>query len=78
MGIVVAKKNVAKAHSRNRIKRVVREAFRHHKDKLGDLDLVVLVRFDADRLNNARLSSRLTKLFSDIGSKSPRPSMKTA
>jgi len=51
VGIIVAKKHIRRATRRNRIKRLVREQFRL-KPFLTSLDLVVLARSAADRLDN--------------------------
>ena len=40
LGLAIAKKNVSPAHQRNRIKRIVRESFRHNKNKLADYPFV--------------------------------------
>lgn len=44
VGIIVAKRYVKKAVLRHRIKRLIRESFRHHKNQLSGLDVVVLLR----------------------------------
>jgi ribonuclease P protein component len=44
LGLAIAKKSVKKAVDRNRIKRVVRESFRHQKWTLSNIDFVVLCR----------------------------------
>jgi len=44
IGIIIGKQHVAFAVNRNRLRRMVRESFRHHKESLKGLDLVVLVR----------------------------------
>jgi len=41
LGIVVSKKSLPKAVSRNRMKRVIRESFRKHGVRLCKLDVVV-------------------------------------
>ena len=46
LGLAVAKKRVRRAVARNRIKRLVRESFRHHGEVLRGLDVVVLCRFN--------------------------------
>jgi len=44
LGIIASKKTLPRAADRNRIKRVIREAFRQHSIKARKLDIVVLVR----------------------------------
>lgn len=63
LGIIVAKKNVKKAVQRNRIKRIVRETFRHRQSHLDPLDIIVLARKGADELSNEQLSKQLNKLM---------------
>ena len=62
LGVVVAKKNIRLAVRRNRIKRLVREHFRHHPFDEA-IDLVVLARSGADRLDNSGLWQELDKLW---------------
>lgn len=66
LGLVIAKKNVAKAVQRNRVKRIVREFFRQHREQLPGLDLVVLARKDIDTLQNSQLSARFAALWKDL------------
>ena len=42
LGLAISKKNCRLAVDRNRLKRVVRESFRHHRDDLDGFDVVVL------------------------------------
>lgn len=44
LGLVVAKKHARLAVQRNRLKRLLRESFRHHKAELAGLDIVALVK----------------------------------
>lgn len=44
LGIIVGKKILSAATDRNRLKRIIRETFRHHSIKLCKLDVVVMVR----------------------------------
>jgi ribonuclease P protein component len=42
LGLAITKKKIKNASDRNRLKRIVRESFRHHKELLQGLDIVVL------------------------------------
>lgn len=66
LGLVIAKKNVAKAVQRNRVKRIVREFFRQHCEQLSGLDLVVLARKDIDTLQNSQIKARFASLWKDL------------
>lgn len=44
LGLAVARKQIRKAVERNRVKRLIRESFRHHQALLEGLDVVVVVR----------------------------------
>ena len=48
LGLVVAKKVLPRAVDRNRVKRVLREAFRLGQWELGGLDVVVRVKTNSD------------------------------
>lgn len=69
LGMVIAKKTIAKAVQRNRIKRLVRESFRKTAKQLPVIDVVVLARRDADKLNNAMLLNKINTLWKDLQSK---------
>jgi ribonuclease P protein component len=59
LGLVISKKNVRLAANRNRIKRLIRESFRHQPEPESGLDIVVLARKGLDQLDNQDLSSIL-------------------
>ena len=68
LGVVVAKKAIRRAVRRNRIKRLVREKFRHHPfDKA--IDLVVLARSGADQMDNPSVWNELDRLWRALGQK---------
>ena len=60
LGIAVGKKVIRRAVGRNRIKRLVRESFRHHADALGGVDIIVLGRFGGSASNDALRRSLAT------------------
>lgn len=55
LGFVLAKKQLKLAVDRNRVKRVIRESFRHSHTNLGNIDVVVLARPGLDKLDNKSL-----------------------
>jgi len=73
LGLVIAKKNVAKAVDRNRIKRVLRESFRHNQGLLPALDIVILARSGIASLGKDVVRSKIEKLWLDLIQKSVRP-----
>lgn len=71
LGVIVAKKNIARATRRNRIKRLVREAFRTRRSALAPADLVVLARKDLQFLENSDCRSQIHDLMDEINKKKP-------
>lgn len=76
LGLVIAKKHVRRATERNRIKRVIRETFRHQQQlftgpEMG-LDVVVLARGGVDRLDNRALHEQFNSLWRQLQRKAGR------
>lgn len=71
LGVIVAKKNIARATQRNRIKRLIREAFRTRKPTLVVADLVVLARKELQFLENRECLSHIHDLMDEINKKTP-------
>ena len=61
LGLAVSKKNAKLAVDRNRIKRLVRESFRQHKNELEGLDIVVMNRRQTGQQDNRTLLSSLSR-----------------
>jgi ribonuclease P protein component len=61
LGLAISKKHCRKATARNRIKRVVRESFRHHQTELAGLDIVVINQPAAAMANNGAMNESLTR-----------------
>ena len=61
--MIISKKNYRLAVQRNRIKRLIRESFRHDRDKMDGLDIVVLVRKGFQDVDNRTVTEQLTKLW---------------
>lgn len=61
LGLAIARKHARRAVDRNRLKRLVRESFRHHRQDLGALDLVVLGRQGIGGRSNAEVVASLER-----------------
>jgi ribonuclease P protein component len=61
LGLAISKKHCRQASGRNRLKRLVRESFRHHKAELAGLDLVVLGQPGASRADNQTVFASLAR-----------------
>lgn len=63
LGLALARRQIASAVQRNRLKRLVREFFRHHRDALPAADWVVMARASAAAASNAELRTDLAELL---------------
>jgi len=61
LGLAISRKNCKLAVGRNRLKRLVRESFRQHKNELRGLDVVVLNQPDARHASNQALLASLER-----------------
>ena len=61
LGLAISRKVARSAVARNRIKRIVRESFRHHQPQLGGLDWVVMGRAGLTVQENAVLFAALQR-----------------
>lgn len=64
LGLALAKKQIKRAHERNRVKRLLREVFRHRSHALVGCDLVALARTAAQTMTNDALRTELERLIS--------------
>jgi ribonuclease P protein component len=69
LGLVISRKNVGCAVSRNRIKRLCREAFRVRAGDFATIDIVVLARSGLDKLDNSAVTAALNSLFDKLRQK---------
>lgn len=64
LGLALAKKQLKRAHERNRVKRLLREVFRHRAPALIGCDVVALARTAAQTMTNDALRTELERLIS--------------
>lgn len=69
LGIIVAKKNIRHAVQRNRIKRLLRESFRHKRCELPQVNIVALAKKGADQLTNEQCFSEFQYLWNKLNRK---------
>ena len=66
LGMIVAKRNIKRAVQRNRIRRLIRESFRNHQAVLAGLDIVVIVKAEGSKRENAQLFLCLEKHWKEL------------
>lgn len=64
LGLAISKKHARRAVSRNLIKRLLRESFRHQLSQLPKVDCVVVTRPGVSKLSKAELQQAIAELFS--------------
>ena len=66
LGLAVSKRVSKLAVRRNRIKRIARDSFRHVRDTLPSVDILLIPRFSADQEDNASLRAELVRLWQRV------------
>jgi ribonuclease P protein component len=66
LGLAISKKQIRKATDRNRIKRLIRESFRHQQHTLTGLDFIVMARSNATQANHEILRRSLQKHWENL------------
>ena len=69
LGLAISRKVARTAVARNRIKRVIRESYRHWQHRLGALDIVVLGRADVATQSKKDLNTALENLWTELNEK---------
>jgi len=68
LGMILPKRIVQKAVDRNMIKRVMRESFRHHKQVLQNLDIMIVLRSKLHVTYQKTLRQDLENIWEKLGS----------
>jgi len=66
LGMAISKRVLSRAVDRNRIKRIIRESFRHHQQGLRSLDIVVMCKSDVKQLAKMELLESLNGLWTQV------------
>jgi len=66
LGLAISKKHAPSAVVRNRVKRMTREGFRLHQERLGAVDVVALARPGVARLDRQQLRAQLDTLWARL------------
>jgi len=66
LGMAISKRHVKRAVDRNRVKRLIREAFRQNQEAVPGLDLVVLGRQGVDKKRNSEICDSLDEHWKSI------------
>ena len=64
LGLALAKKQIKRAHERNRVKRLLRECFRANTSRLTGLELIAMAKTAAQKTSNSVLSLEIERLIS--------------
>jgi ribonuclease P protein component len=67
VGLVIAKKSLAKAIQRNTFKRITRDSFRRHQHDLPNIDIVILSKKGLKVFEREALADQLDKLWLKLG-----------
>lgn len=73
LGLAISKKTLRRAVDRNRVKRLIRESFRHHRQQLPEIDLVVLGRRGLAGAGRRQITRSLEYHWQRIARRQERP-----
>ncbi|MFF7707274.1 ribonuclease P protein component [Pseudomonas sp. NPDC007930] len=77
LGFVIGKKSVKLSVERNRLKRVIRESFRHHQQQLAGWDIVIVARKGLGDTDNPELQQHFSKLWKRLSRLRPTVAVDT-
>ena len=67
LGLAISKRSLKRAVDRNRVKRLVRESFRHHFEQLPAVDIVIMSETKLASMDNAVILHQLGMLWERLG-----------
>ncbi|MGB1237484.1 MAG: ribonuclease P protein component [Pseudomonadales bacterium] len=72
IGFIISKKNVRRAVKRNHVRRIMRESFRLHQERLPNYDLIIMARQGAGDLSSEELHRLAKKCWSRLTKKAKK------
>lgn len=66
IGLIIGKRYVSSAVARNRIRRIIRDSFRLHQDRLVGWDIVVIARQQCDSLSKEKIRKGIDDLWEKL------------
>lgn len=66
LGVIIGKRVAKKAVFRNQFKRVMRESFRHYKERLSAFDIVIIARAHNDTFDKQKLREGIDQLWKKL------------
>lgn len=67
LGMAVGTRAARRAVGRNRLRRLIRESFRMHREELPAVDVLVVARAPAASASNREIFASLERLWREIG-----------
>ena len=75
LGCAISRKVSKLAVVRNRIRRVIRESFRHHRQTLPNLDILLIARSSSANETNPVLRADLERIWQQLAARKPAPAL---
>lgn len=72
LGLIISKRCAKSAVKRNRLKRLIRESFRHSQEGLAGLDVVVIGKTMANTQSNSDLTDTLNRHWKELAKRCER------
>lgn len=66
LGLAISKRQIRSAAMRNRVKRRIRESFRHRREELGGLDVIVMAKHGVDSWQSDAIFASLARHWEKV------------